>query len=85
MKRWVASVAVIGLGSTFVVGCGNKPVEAKMDQGPYAITKPQPLPPERDVAPFGVGPGTDNSGMSARDQVKVEPVKAEAAHAQATH
>ncbi|ATB30562.1 hypothetical protein [Melittangium boletus] len=70
MKRWVACVTVIGLGSTLMTGCGDKPAEAKVEQGPYAITKPQPLPPERGVAPFGVGPGTDNSGMAAREQLQ---------------
>jgi hypothetical protein len=69
MKQWAACITMIGLGGTLLVGCGDSAAKANAEeQGPYAPTKLQSLPRERDVAPFGVGAGSDNSGLSAREQ-----------------
>ena len=40
------------------------------EQGPYSISRPQPLPRERGTAPLGVGAGRDSSGQAAREQLK---------------
>ena len=43
---------------------------ASHEVGPYYIGRPQPLPRERDVAPFGVGGGSDNARLGAMEQFK---------------
>lgn len=48
--------------------------------GGYYTGRPQPLPRERDVAPFAVGIGTDNARTQAMDQLKHYEVSP--AHAQ---
>jgi hypothetical protein len=48
----------------------NERGDARNDRGPYLIDRPQPLPRERGVAPFGVGAGTDTSRRMAQEQLK---------------
>ena len=44
--------------------------DSSQEAGPYYIGRPQPLPRERDVAPFGVGMGSYNAREQAMDQLK---------------
>jgi len=48
----------------------NERGDARNDRGPYLSDRPQPLPRERGVAPFGVGAGTDTSRRMAQEQLK---------------
>jgi hypothetical protein len=43
---------------------------ANNSDGPYLLSQPQPVPPERRPAPLGVGAGVDSARKMAQDQLK---------------